>query len=241
MACRLWSQPFHSQSLQYDFVRSSDLFRKLTGTATKGLYLFRGFGTLPLGVVATPAQRAGVARSLERVARAVRGVLHARGAARRVSPLPARAAERQPPQIDERDAGARARSGHVSGVPAFHHRCAVVGRRRVAAPARHDSRSHGRPHSRRHELSEAGAALRGRGAAVLRRAGQDRQLPDRGDRRVVDRGTGVDARRDVVSPRVVADARAAHARPHSGGCPRAAEVAARAHVAAAGAGERDHA
>ena len=63
----------------------------------------------------------------------------------------------------------------------FHHRCAVVGRRRVATPAGHDSRSHGRAHSRRHELSEAGAALGGRGAAVLRRARQDRQVPDGGD------------------------------------------------------------
>ena len=42
---------------------------------------------------------------------------------------------------------------------------------------------------------------------VLRRAGEDRQLPDRGDGRVVDGGPGVDAGRDVVSPRVVADAR----------------------------------
>ena len=63
----------------------------------------------------------------------------------------------------------------------FHHRCAVVGRRRVATPAGHDSRSHGRAHSRWHELSEAGAALGGRGAAVLRRARQDRQVPDGGD------------------------------------------------------------
>ena len=175
----------------------------------------------------------------ERVARAVRGVLHARRPARRVSPLSARAAERQPSQVDERDAGARPRSGHVSGLPAFHHRCAVVGRRRVAAPARDHSRSHGRAHSRWHELSQAGAALGRRGATVLRRARQDRQLPDGGDGGVVDRRPRVDARRHVVPARRVADARAAHARPHSRLGPRAAQVAARADVAAAGAGERD--
>ena len=202
--------------------------------------MFRGFGTLPLGVVATPAQCAGMARSLERMARAVRGVLSARGAARRVSPVPARAAERQPPQIDERHAGTRPRSGYVSGVSAFHYRCAVVGRRRVATPARHDSRSHGRPHSRRHELSQAGAALRRSGAAVLRRAGENRELSNGGHGRVVDGSTSVAAGRDVVSPRVVADAIAAHARPHSSRCPRAAEMATRPDVAAAGPGERDH-
>ena len=41
----------------------------------KVLYFFVDFGTLPLGAVATAAQRAGVARSLERMARAVRGLL----------------------------------------------------------------------------------------------------------------------------------------------------------------------
>ena len=87
---------------------------------------------------------------------------------------------------------------------------------------------------------EAGAALGRRRAAVLRRAGQDRQLPDRGDGRVVDGRPGVDAGRDVVPARGVADARAAHARPHSGARPRPAEVAAGAHVAAAGPRQRDH-
>ena len=43
----------------------------------------------------------------------------------------------------------------------------------------------------------------------------------------------------VVPARRVADARAAHARPHSRLGPRAAQVAARADVAATGAGERD--
>src|SRR5687768_12856994 len=60
------------------------------------LSVVASFATLPRGAVATAPQRAGVARPLERVARAVRGLLHARGAARRVSTLPARVAERQP-------------------------------------------------------------------------------------------------------------------------------------------------
>jgi hypothetical protein len=37
-----------ARAIEYDFVRSSDPFRNLTGNATKGLYLFRGFCTLPL-------------------------------------------------------------------------------------------------------------------------------------------------------------------------------------------------
>ena len=171
------------------------------------LYFFQGFGTLPRSAVATAAQRPGVAQSIERVARAVRGLLHARGATRGLSALSAGAAQRQPPQVDERDAGTRPRSRHVSGLPAFHHRCAVVGRRGVAPAARHDSRSHRRADSRWHELPEAGAILGWRGAAVLRRAGQDRQLSNRGDGGVVDRGTRVDARRDLVSARGLADAR----------------------------------
>jgi len=52
---------------------------------TKDLYVGPEFGTLRLGVVTTPAQCAGVARSLERVARAVRNLLYARGAVRGVS------------------------------------------------------------------------------------------------------------------------------------------------------------
>ena len=108
------------------FVKSTDLLRKLPGDSRlKVLYFFLDFGTLPRGAVATAAQCAGVARPLERVARAVRGLLHARGAAWRVSPVPARPAERQSPEVDERDARARQRPGHVSSLSAFHHPCAV--------------------------------------------------------------------------------------------------------------------
>src|SRR5687768_2036287 len=59
------------------------------------------------------------------MARAVRGVFQPCRAARGVSSLPARTAERQSPQVDERDARARQRSRHRSIVSALHHRCAL--------------------------------------------------------------------------------------------------------------------
>src|SRR4029453_1237074 len=109
----------------------------------KVLYFFSEFGTLPLGGVATAAQRAGVARSVVPLAGAVGGVLWACRPAWRVPPIPARAAQRQSSEIDERDVGARSRSGHVPGVSALHQSCAVGCRARVAAVARRHSRSRG--------------------------------------------------------------------------------------------------
>src|SRR5213596_1465787 len=94
-------------------------------TRLKVLYLFGDFGTLPPGAVATAAQRAGVARPLERVARAVRGLLDARRATRRLSTVSARSAERQSSEVDERDARARQRSRYLSSLSALHHQCAL--------------------------------------------------------------------------------------------------------------------
>ena len=66
--------------------------------------------------------------------------------------------------------------------------------------------AHGRADSRRDEFSQTGPGLGRRRAAVLRRARQDRELPDGGHRRVVDGHAGVAVGRDVVSARGVADA-----------------------------------
>ena len=116
--------------LVYFFVRLTDLFRNLTGIVIKGFYLFREFGTLPVGAA---AQCAGVVGPIEQLARALRGLLRARGATGRVPSLSARPAQRQSPQIDERDARAGQRSGTYRGLSAFHHRRAVDGRADVAS------------------------------------------------------------------------------------------------------------
>jgi len=97
----------------YYFVRSTDLLLNLNRIEIKRLYFSRYFGPLLPGAVATAAQRAGLARSLEHVARAVRSLLHARRPARGVSSLPAGIAQRQPPQVEECDAGAHQRSGDL--------------------------------------------------------------------------------------------------------------------------------
>src|SRR5678815_3829747 len=102
---------------------------------SKYLYFFLTSVTLRRGAVAIATQRAGVARPPEHVARAVRSLLYARGAARRVSSLSARAAQRQSTEVDERDARAHQRPGYVPGLSALHHRRAVAGRARVAAAA----------------------------------------------------------------------------------------------------------
>ena len=65
----------------YCFVRAAKLFR-VSEFRTLSLYVSHRFGTLRRGAVAAAAQCAGVARPLERVARAVRSVLHARRATR---------------------------------------------------------------------------------------------------------------------------------------------------------------
>src|SRR5512134_517654 len=143
------------------------------------LYDSSDFGTLTRSVAT--AQRTGVAGQLEQVARAVRDVLHARGATRRVSPVLVRAAERQSTQVDERDARTRDRPGHLPSLSAFHHARAVERRTRLAAAPGRDPRAQGDGDSRRDELSEAGSSLRRGCAPVLRRVGQGCQLPGRGD------------------------------------------------------------
>ena len=75
---------------------------------------------------------------------------------------------------------------------------------------------------------------------VLRHARQGRQLPGRRDGGAVDRRPRLDAGRELVSARGVADARGASARPHSGDRLLPGEVAPGAHAAAAGTHQRDH-
>ena len=83
---------------------------------------------------------------------------------------------------------------------AFHHARAVGCRSDLAPPVGNPARASRRADHRRHQLSETGAALGWRGTPVLRGAlGEIRELPGRGDRRVVDGHTCVVAGRVAVS------------------------------------------
>src|SRR5439155_10300666 len=146
--------------------------------------------------------------------------------------------QRQRAEVDAGDAGARDRAGRVPSLSAFHH-ARTMGCRAGLAPAarRHSGTARDRD-SRWHELSETGAALGRGGAAVLRRAGQDRELPSRHHRRAVDRRARVVSGGDPVSARPVADRRGppTDADPIDGSL--SGEMAPRAHLAAAGARRR---
>jgi hypothetical protein len=191
-------------------------------------------GTLP-GSAA--AQRARVVGSVEHVAGAVRSVLRSHRATRGVPSLSARVAERQPAQVDERDARARQRSRELSGLSAFHHRRAVDGSRGVAPPAGQAARSRWGADSRRHQLSQAGPTLGGRGAPVLRHLGQDRELPSRGDGGVVDGRPRLDGRGALVPARDLAHPRVAASRADPGHGALSGEMAPGADARAAGARE----
>ena len=77
----------------------------------------------------------------------------------------------------------------------------------LATAARGAARAPRRVDHRRHQFSQTGHPLGRRGASVLWRAGQDRELPSRGDGRALDRRARVDDRRAVVSPETVAQRR----------------------------------
>ena len=102
------------------------------------------------------------------------------------------------------------------------------------------------PRTARASLFSTAPAFRSRDCAPwvwrgrLRRPGEDRQLPDRGDRRVVDRGPAWMLGATLYLPESwLTPAQRGRARIPAA-CTRATEVAARADAAAAGAGERDH-
>ena len=106
--------------------------------------------------------------------------------------VPAGPAQRQRPEIDAADARPAQRPRFLSRPAALHHAFDVGGAPVLAAAARADSRAPRHLGDRRHRPAEAGPRLGRRAAAVLRRRGQGRQLPDCG----VD---GVDRRRVGVA------------------------------------------
>ena len=159
------------------------------------LYLSAESSTLRGG--ARPPRDRAVA-STDDVARGLQSVLRPSRAGARVAALRPGVAQRQRAQIDGSDAGARDRPGIVPSLPALHHRCAVERRRRVAATARGRAGTRRPADFRRDELSQTGPALGRRGAPVLWRAGQDRQLPGGRHRGVVDGGPRLSARGRAV-------------------------------------------
>ena len=175
------------------------------------MYFDVDFSTLRARGVATPAQCAGVARPIEHVAGAVRELFRARGATRGVPPVFAGAAERQSAQVDERDARARQRAGQYQ---AFQH---FITMRPGARTASGGSCARRCPSARGvlildgTSFPKQGPQSVARGAAVLRHARQDRQLPSGRDGGALDRRARVDAGRGLVSARRVADARGAAA------------------------------
>ena len=157
-----------------------------------------------------------MAASVADVAGAVRKRLQSRESARCVASVRHRLAERQSTQVDGSDVGAPQRSRHVSGLPAFHYACAMGGRGSVEATAHRGARAQRCADSRWHKFPETGDGLGRCGAAVLRRAREDRQLPGGGHRGAVDRYASVAAGSGVVSARRMAHAHAASAGPDSG-------------------------
>ena len=126
--------------------------------------------------------------------------------------------------------------GTYQALSAFHHACAVGRRDALETAARAWCRSaRGVLILDGTSFPETGHGL-GRGrAAVLRRARQDRELPDGGHRRAVDGHAGVAAGRDVVSARGMADAAPARAGPDSRDRAIRAEMATGLDAAAPGA------
>ena len=141
--------------------------------------------------------------AVDALARAVPALLRSSRAAARPADVRARRVQRQRPQVDAGDAGAGHRAGLVSSVSAFHHACAVGCGSDLASAVGNPARAPRRADHRRHQLSETGAALGRRRPPVLRCAGQDRELPSRGDRGAVDGHTRVVAGRVAVSAAIL--------------------------------------
>ena len=191
-------------NLRFECLDIAPLQRRLEETAVE------------VAVVADGAAERDVEVEPERRHQPFEVAIRTRRAARRLPSVCDRPAERQSPQVDQRDAGARQRPRLVSSLSALHHRRPVERRavwRQLRAVMPERAR---RADSRRDQLSQTGPTLGGRRAAVLRRAGQGGQLPGGRDRGALDGRARVDARRRVVSAGGVADTRGPAARPHSG-------------------------
>src|SRR6266849_8577376 len=167
----------------------------------KTLYRSREFGTLPRGDRSYGDQARAAPDSL---ARTVSTLLRPSRAAARAADVRARRVQRQRSQVDAGDAGPRHAAGHLPSLSAFHHARDLGRRPDLAASARGAARAPRRVDHRRDQFSQTGHPFGRRGASVLRRAGQDRELPSRGDGRALDRGARVGDRRAVVSPETLA-------------------------------------
>ncbi len=195
------------------------------------LYVGRSSGTLP---ASARSERVAARSAIAAIPGGIQGLLQFPIAAGVVASLPARAAGGQSAQVDAGDARAGHRPRSLPELPALHHARDVGVDIGVAAPAGAAARARRDAGDRRHQLPQARHTLRRRGAAVLRRARQDRQLPS-GDHGVaLGQGARLDAGRDALSaPGVDARSRAVRTRARADGRAVSGEMAPGAHVAAA--------
>src|ERR1700682_6212533 len=147
------------------------------------LYRSRELGTLARGD-RSHGDRSRAA--LDSLARTVSTLLRPSCAAARAADVRARRVQRQRSEIDAGDVGPCHRPDHLPRLSAFHHARGLGRRPDLATAPRDAARAPWRVDHRRDQLSQAGDALGRCGASVLRRAGQDRELPSRRDGRAVD-------------------------------------------------------
>jgi len=135
------------------------------------------------------------------LARTVSTLLRPSCAAPRAGDVRAWLVQRQRSEVDAGDVGPRDQPDHLPRLSALHHACDVGRRPRLATAARSAARTARCVDHRRDEFSQTGYAFGRRGASVLWRAGQDRELPSGRHRRALDRRAGVGDRRAVVLSR----------------------------------------
>ena len=131
-------------------------------------------GTLP---ASARSERVAARSAIAAIPGGVQGLLQFPIAAGVASSLPARTARGQSAQVDAGDARAGHRPGSLPELPALHHARDVGVGPGVAAFAGAAARARRDVGDRRHQLPQARHTLRRRGASVLRRARQGRQLP----------------------------------------------------------------
>ena len=182
----------------------------------------RSSGTLP---ASARSERVAARSAIAAVPGGVQGLLQFPLAGGVASSVSARTARGQSAQVDAGDAHAGHRPRSVPDLSAFHHARDVGVGSRVAALAGTVARARRAVGDRRHQLSQARQTLRRRGASVLRRARQDRQLPSGDHGAALGQGARVDAGRDPFCPRMDSRSPAVRTRARAGGRAVSGEMA----------------
>src|SRR4051812_39654749 len=117
--------------------------------------------------------------------------------------------QRQRSEGDAGHGGSRHAAGHLPSLSAFHHARDVGRRSDLAASPRGAARTPRRTNHRWDQFSETGQTFGRCDAPVLRRLGEDCELPSRGDGCALDGNASVADGRVVVSPEALARGRSA--------------------------------